>query len=282
MSTGVTLCFGALRLTAPLQRLYDEKDRVKEKIELSEAMKKQNEMAGCTFHPQIETSPSHTAAKSDKPIWERLLSYDKNQVLEEREKLRQELEMQECTFKPEVTPSEFFTPSKSPSAGIFDRLATGAVSMPSSEMKRRESERKGFGSVQHKRRSVPELGAFKEQARANAIGAILTSSNIVMAPEAVAANASANQPTSVATSSSASSADSTMLERPKHEDAVSWLVPSLSNGELRVTAKAHGAEVLDDDRAGPEDANGGFANNTVRWSFKEIERCIATTVFTSY
>lgn len=131
---------------------------MKEKIELSEEIKMQKEMVGCTFHPQIETSPGHPKSQPGVPIWERLLSYDKNQVIEEREKQRQQLEMQECTFKPEVKPSDYFTPKKCPSAGIFDRLAGGgAVSMPSSDMKRRESEKKGVVVVQPKRRSVPEV-----------------------------------------------------------------------------------------------------------------------------
>lgn len=122
---------------------------------MSEEIKMQKEMVGCTFHPHIETSPNHPKNQPGVPIWERLLSYDKNQVIEEREKQRQQLEMQECTFKPEVKPSDFFTPKKSPSAGIFDRLAGGAVSMPSSDMKRRESEKKGVAVGHTKRRSVP-------------------------------------------------------------------------------------------------------------------------------
>lgn len=130
---------------------------MKEKIELSEEIKMQKEMVGCTFHPQIETSLSHPKSQSGVPIWERLLSYDKNQVIEEREKQRQQLEMQECTFKPEVKPSDYFTPKKSPSADIFDRLTGGAVSMPSSDMKRRESEKKGVAAALPKRRSVPEV-----------------------------------------------------------------------------------------------------------------------------
>ncbi|KAF1315985.1 hypothetical protein FI667_g15689, partial [Globisporangium splendens] len=144
------------------ERLYEEKDKVKEKIELSEELKMQKEMVECTFRPQIETSPTknHPNSQPAVPIWERLLSYDKNQVVEEREKLREQMEMQECTFKPEVKPLDTFAPKRSPSTGIFDRLAGGAFSVPSSSLKRRESER-DYGSPQPKRNSVPELERFQ-------------------------------------------------------------------------------------------------------------------------
>lgn len=122
-------------------------------------------MDGCTFRPQLETGPNRATDQPSAPIWERLLSYDKSQVLEEREKQRHQLEMQDCTFKPEVTPSEFFTPKKSPSVGIFDRLTGGAVSMPASDMKRRESERKAPSATHSKRRSVPEVRAYTSLAR---------------------------------------------------------------------------------------------------------------------
>lgn len=139
---------------------------MKDKIEAGDMIRKQKEMDGCTFRPHIETSPSHPKHSQQHqqlgvPIWERLLSYDKHQVLEEREKQRHHLEMQECTFKPEVTPSDYFTPKKSPrSISIFDRLNGGAASMSSTDLKRRESERKTTsGGALSKRRSVPEVRA---------------------------------------------------------------------------------------------------------------------------
>ncbi|KAG7395776.1 hypothetical protein PHYBOEH_003174 [Phytophthora boehmeriae] len=104
------------------ERLYDEKDKLKEKIELGEELRLQKEMAECTFRPQIEGDAGHPAGEAAPPVWERLLNYDKAQVIEEREKLKEQLEMQECTFKPELKSPDI--PLKRDSSGnIFDRLS---------------------------------------------------------------------------------------------------------------------------------------------------------------
>ncbi|RLN91725.1 hypothetical protein BBJ28_00005831 [Nothophytophthora sp. Chile5] len=103
-------------------RLYEEKDKLKEKIELGEELRIQKEMAECTFRPQIDADGVNSSGEPAAPVWERLLTYDKTQVIEEREKLKEQLEMQECTFKPEVTSSEVFSIKRSPSYNIFDRL----------------------------------------------------------------------------------------------------------------------------------------------------------------
>ncbi|KAL7686462.1 hypothetical protein Plhal304r1_c026g0086591 [Plasmopara halstedii] len=84
------------------ERLYDQKDKVKEKIEMSEELRLLNELAECTFRPQIGVDAVLSNSEPTPPVWERLLSYDKSQVIEEREKLKEQLEMLECTFKPEV------------------------------------------------------------------------------------------------------------------------------------------------------------------------------------
>ncbi|KAL4177656.1 hypothetical protein KRP22_002586 [Phytophthora ramorum] len=109
------------------ERLYDEKDKMKEKIELSEELRLHKEMAECTFRPQIEADAVQSNGGTAPPVWERLLSYDKAQVIEEREKLKEQLEMQECTFKPEVKSSDPLSMNKSPSFNVFDRL-TGSGS----------------------------------------------------------------------------------------------------------------------------------------------------------
>ncbi|KAG3109674.1 hypothetical protein PI125_g10712 [Phytophthora idaei] len=111
------------------ERLYDEKDKMKEKIEMGEELKLQKEMAECTFRPQIEVDAVPTNGEPAPPVWERLLSYDKAQVIEEREKLKEQLEMQECTFKPEVKSPDALTMKQSPSHNVFDRL-TGSSSSP--------------------------------------------------------------------------------------------------------------------------------------------------------
>ncbi|ETP06250.1 hypothetical protein F441_17334 [Phytophthora nicotianae CJ01A1] len=111
------------------ERLYDEKDRVKEKIEMGEELRLQKEMAECTFRPQIEVDSLPSTGEPTPPVWERLLSYDKAQVIEEREKLKEQLEMQECTFKPEVKSNDAITMKTSPSHNVFDRL-TGSGSSP--------------------------------------------------------------------------------------------------------------------------------------------------------
>ncbi|RLN98819.1 hypothetical protein BBJ28_00001421 [Nothophytophthora sp. Chile5] len=103
-------------------RLYEEKDKLKEKIELGEELRIQKEMAECTFHPQIDVDGVNSSGEPAAPVWERLLTYDKTQVIEEREKLKEQLEMQECTFKPEVTSPEVLSIKRSPSYNIFDRL----------------------------------------------------------------------------------------------------------------------------------------------------------------
>lgn len=105
------------------ERLYDEKDKMKEKIEMGAELKLQKEMAECTFRPQIELDALPSNGEPAPPVWERLLSYDKAQVIEEREKLKEQLEMQECTFKPEVKSTDAITMKTSPSHNVFDRLA---------------------------------------------------------------------------------------------------------------------------------------------------------------
>lgn len=46
----------------------------------------------------------HASTESNKPVWERLLSVDKNIIIEEREKLKEKIELKECTFRPNITP----------------------------------------------------------------------------------------------------------------------------------------------------------------------------------
>ncbi|TYZ61446.1 hypothetical protein PybrP1_011964 [[Pythium] brassicae (nom. inval.)] len=233
------------------ERLYDEKDKVKDKIEAGDLIRKQKELDGCTFRPHIETSPSHAKHRPQQqagvPIWERLLSYDKHQVLEDREKQRHELEMQECTFKPEVTPSEYFTPKKSPSIGIFDRLTGGAVSMSSADMKRRESERKATSSVAlSKRRSVPELEAFKNRHQAAAsIGSILRSSTIVVSPE-TSPNKSVQRPQSLPASLHLNSEHET-LEHAKRESAPTLPAVESASSAREVEQVMHDASPPEDD-----------------------------------
>jgi hypothetical protein len=113
-----------------LQRLYDEKDKMKEKIEISEELFLQKEMAECTFRPQIKVDGTQSSGESVPPVWERLLSYDKAQVIEEREKLREQLEMQECTFKPEVKSPDALLMKRSPSFNVFDRLTGSGANSP--------------------------------------------------------------------------------------------------------------------------------------------------------
>ncbi|KAF4320243.1 hypothetical protein JM18_005111 [Phytophthora kernoviae] len=110
------------------ERLYDEKDKLKEKIEMGEELRLQKEMAECTFRPQIEVDGVHTGGEAAPPVWKRLLNYDKAQVIEEREKLKEQLEMQECTFKPELK-SPDIPLKRNSSNNIFDRLSgTGNTS----------------------------------------------------------------------------------------------------------------------------------------------------------
>ncbi|KAG1707216.1 hypothetical protein DVH05_026410 [Phytophthora capsici] len=110
------------------ERLYDEKDKMKEKIEMGEELRLQKEMAECTFRPQIEVDAVQSNGEPAPPVWERLLSYDKAQVIEEREKLKEQLEMQECTFKPEVKSPDALLMKTSPSHNVFDRLTASGNS----------------------------------------------------------------------------------------------------------------------------------------------------------
>ncbi|KAK1930533.1 hypothetical protein P3T76_013855 [Phytophthora citrophthora] len=110
------------------ERLYDEKDKMKEKIEMGEELRLQKEMAECTFRPQIEVDTAQSNGEPAPPVWERLLSYDKAQVIEEREKLKEQLEMQECTFKPEVKSPDALLMKTSPSHNVFDRLTSNGNS----------------------------------------------------------------------------------------------------------------------------------------------------------
>ncbi|GMF65358.1 unnamed protein product [Phytophthora lilii] len=112
------------------KRLYDEKDKVKEKIEMGQELKLQKEMAECTFRPQIEVNTVQGDGEPAPPVWERLLSYDKAQVIEEREKLKEQLEMQECTFKPEVKSPDALLMKRSPSFNVFDRLTSSGSNSP--------------------------------------------------------------------------------------------------------------------------------------------------------
>ncbi|KAG7388301.1 hypothetical protein PHYPSEUDO_012827 [Phytophthora pseudosyringae] len=112
------------------ERLYDEKDKMKEKIEMGEELRLQKEMAECTFRPQIEVDTVQSSGDPAPPVWERLLSYDKAQVIEEREKLKEQLEMQECTFKPEVKSPEAHLMKRSPSFNVFDRLTGSGSNSP--------------------------------------------------------------------------------------------------------------------------------------------------------
>ncbi|POM76410.1 Hypothetical protein PHPALM_6345 [Phytophthora palmivora] len=102
---------------------------MKEKIEIGEELRLQKEMAECTFRPQIEVDTVPSNGEPAPPVWERLLSYDKAQVIEEREKLKEQLEMQECTFKPEVKSPDALLMKRSPSSNVFDRL-TGSNTSP--------------------------------------------------------------------------------------------------------------------------------------------------------
>lgn len=269
---------------------------MKEKIELSEELKMQKEMTECTFRPQIETSPSHPSGQPSVPIWERLLSYDKNQVIEEREKLREQMEMQGCTFKPEVKPLDSFTPKKSPSAGIFERLAGGAASVPSSDMKRRESERKGVSPLA-KRNSVPEvsgksfldnfcracclfrylkLGAFKEQLRAVSMGDIIKPSKLMVSPEtSPSMNQSRSLPSSVRGSDrkkAAHSYDATSLgvSPPKSK--------SFSNGlDFMLAANRSPEECSSSENNGASEVRRAF--RIVRCAFySQIGKCCCTHI----
>ncbi|KAE9045201.1 hypothetical protein PR003_g2253 [Phytophthora rubi] len=109
------------------ERLYDEKDKMKEKIEMGEELRLQKEMAECTFQPQIKVDANGEPAP---PVWERLTSYDKAQVIEEREKLKEQLEMQECTFKPEVKSPDALSMKRSPSFNVYDRLTGSGSNSP--------------------------------------------------------------------------------------------------------------------------------------------------------
>ncbi|KAL0591275.1 hypothetical protein ABG067_001306 [Albugo candida] len=87
------------------QRLYEEKDRIKEKQELGEELKMRKQLEACTFRPLIDGDKAmHASTESNKPVWERLLSVDKNIIIEEREKLKEKIELKECTFRPNITP----------------------------------------------------------------------------------------------------------------------------------------------------------------------------------
>ncbi|KAJ8578389.1 hypothetical protein ON010_g816 [Phytophthora cinnamomi] len=112
------------------ERLYDEKDKMKEKIEMGEELKLQKEMAECTFQPQIKVDVVVSNGEPAPPVWERLLSYDKAQVIEEREKLKEQLEMQECTFKPEVKSPDALLMKRSPSFNVYDRLTGSGSNSP--------------------------------------------------------------------------------------------------------------------------------------------------------
>ncbi|DBA04665.1 TPA: hypothetical protein N0F65_012248 [Lagenidium giganteum] len=162
------------------ERLYEEKDKVKEKIEMSEELKKQKELEECTFHPHVDVGEVKTPSQPGTPIWERLLSYDKNQVIEEREKLKQEKEMRECTFKPDISPppAPSSVPRKSVSADIFERLSTSAGNTPVMKNKKHV---KPVG----KRNSFPERGSDKETdyRRVVSIGDIIKSSTLVIGSE---------------------------------------------------------------------------------------------------
>ncbi|KAI9999319.1 hypothetical protein PInf_004144 [Phytophthora infestans] len=53
------------------ERLYDEKDKMKEKIEMGAELKLQKEMAECTFRPQIELDALPSNGEPAPPVWER-------------------------------------------------------------------------------------------------------------------------------------------------------------------------------------------------------------------
>nr|CCA20462.1 conserved hypothetical protein [Albugo laibachii Nc14] len=87
------------------ERLYEDKDRIKEKQELGEELKARKQLEACTFRPLIEgDKATHASPESNKPVWERLLSVDKNIIIEEREKLKEKIELKDCTFRPNITP----------------------------------------------------------------------------------------------------------------------------------------------------------------------------------
>lgn len=116
-----------------VQRLYEEKDKIREKFEQCEELKAKQEMAECTFKPQIEKEIISSDSQSPTgPIWERLASFDKNQVIEDRERLKEQLELLACTFKPDITPLDSFSsPKKSPRGSIFERLSGCSTSLNS-------------------------------------------------------------------------------------------------------------------------------------------------------
>lgn len=87
-------------------------------------------MAECTFQPQIKVDAVPSNGEPAPPVWERLTSYDKAQVIEEREKLKEQLEMQECTFKPEVKSPDALMMKRSPSFNVYDRLTGSGNNSP--------------------------------------------------------------------------------------------------------------------------------------------------------
>jgi hypothetical protein len=98
------------------QRLYEEKEKIKEKLQASEEMRAQKEMAECTFRPRVASSIASSGGSAPtSPVWERLSICHKSQTLEERERLKQQLELQECTFKPVISASDHISPYRSPS-----------------------------------------------------------------------------------------------------------------------------------------------------------------------
>jgi len=119
---------------------------MREKIELSEELKIQKEMEECTFRPQIDVPPpGGSKSESATPIWERLLSIDKNQIVEERERQKELQELESCTFRPEISTGNnpgSLSPTRTSSSNIFDRLSPSAGNTPIDEKKRRVTERK--------------------------------------------------------------------------------------------------------------------------------------------
>lgn len=103
---------------------------MKEKIEMGQELRLQKEMAECTFRPHIEVDGGQSNGGPAPPVWERLLSYDKAHMIEEREKLKEQLEMQECTFKPEVKSPDAHMMKGSPSFNVFDRLTGSGSNSP--------------------------------------------------------------------------------------------------------------------------------------------------------
>ncbi|GMF31830.1 unnamed protein product [Phytophthora fragariaefolia] len=128
---------------------------------MGEELRLQKEMAECTFQPQIKVDSVLSNGEPAPPVWERLLSYDKAQVIEEREKLKEQLEMQECTFKPEVKSPDALSMKRSPSLKMYDQL-TGSNSPPldptrSSYITRRPSSSPGRQSPDTKGVSIGKI-----------------------------------------------------------------------------------------------------------------------------